>query len=132
MADLGSTKKMFAEHIFPLATYETGNYKYYIETNQPQETTMSFNVTISLADQYAAAKAAADAATEALDALKAQIKASGIERHIGVTCDVVLALSEQRRVDNKLLAEFLTEDQIESCKKPILVERITIKPKGIK
>ena len=93
---------------------------------------MSFNVTICLADQYAAAKAAADAANEALDALKAQIKASGIERHVGVTCDLVLALSEQRRVDNKLLQALLTEDQIEACKKPILVETIRIKPKGIK
>lgn len=93
---------------------------------------MSFNSTISLADQYAAAKAAADDAVAALDALKAQIKASGIERHIGVTCDVVLALSEQRRVDNTLLKNLLSDEQIEACKKAILVERITIKPKGIK
>ena len=93
---------------------------------------MSFNITISLSDQYAAAKAAADAATEALEALKAKIKASGIERHVGVTCDLVLALSEQRRVDNKLLQALLTEDQIEACKKTILVETIRIKPKGIK
>jgi hypothetical protein len=93
---------------------------------------MSINFTIALADQYAAAKAAADAAVEALDALKAQIKAAGLERHIGVTCDVVLALSEQKRVDNALLKQFLTEDQIEACKKPVLVERITIRPKGIK
>lgn len=93
---------------------------------------MSFNSTISLADQYAAAKAAADDAVAALDALKAQIKASGIERHIGVTCDVVLGLSEQRRVDNTLLKNLLSDEQIEACKKAILVERITIKPKGIK
>lgn len=93
---------------------------------------MSFNVTITLADQYAAAKYALDAATEALDALKKQIKASGIENHIGVTCDLTLSLSEQRRVDNKLLQAFLTEDQIEACKKPILVETIRIRPKGVK
>ena len=93
---------------------------------------MSFQSNISLADQFAAAKAAADDAVAALDALKAQIKASGIERHIGVTCDVVLALSEQRRVDNILLQSFLSAEQIEACKKAILVERITIKPKGIK
>lgn len=92
---------------------------------------MSFNVTITIADQYAAAKAAVDAATAALDALKAQIKASGIERHIGVTCDLTLSLSEQRRVDNKLLQAFLTEEQIEACKKPVLVETIRIKAKGI-
>lgn len=93
---------------------------------------MSINVNIALADQYAAAKAAADAAIAALDAIKDQIKAAGIERHVGVTCDVILALSEQRRVDNKLLAALLTEDQIEACKKPVLVERITIKCKGLK
>jgi hypothetical protein len=96
------------------------------------ETDMTFNSPIALADQYAAAKAAADDAIAALDAIKAQIKAAGIERHIGVTCDVILALSEQRRVDNTLLQSFLSAEQIEACKKPILVERITIKPKGLK
>ena len=92
---------------------------------------MSINVTISLADRYAAAKAVADAAAEAHDALNAEIKAAGIERHIGLTCDIVLALSEQRRIDNKLLQSYLTDEQIEACKKPVLVERITIKPKGL-
>ena len=92
---------------------------------------MSINFTISLADRYAAAKAAADAAVAALDLLKAEIKAAGIERHIGLTCDIVLALSEQQRIDNKLLQKYLTDDQIEACKKPVLVERITIKPKGL-
>jgi hypothetical protein len=96
------------------------------------ETDMTFNSTISLADQYAAAKAAADDAIAALDAIKAEIKAAGIERHIGVTCDVILALSEQRRVDNTLLQSFLSAEQIEACKKAILVERITIRPKGLK
>ena len=93
---------------------------------------MTFNSPIALADQYAAAKAAADDAVAALEALKAQIKASGIERHIGVTCDLVLSLSEQRRVDNALLKNMLSDEQIEACKKPILVETIRIKPKGIK
>ena len=93
---------------------------------------MTFNSPIALADQYAAAKAAADDAVAALEALKAQIKASGIERHIGVTCDLVLSLSEQRRVDNALLKNLLSDEQIEACKKPILVETIRIKPKGIK
>ena len=92
---------------------------------------MSINVNITLADRYAAAKAAADAAVAALDALKAEIKAAGIERHIGLTCDIVLALSEQRRIDNKLLQSYLTDEQIEACKKPVLVETIKIKPKGL-
>ena len=102
-------------------------------TNQPtKETTMSFNVTIALADRYAAAKAAHDAAVEALDALKAEVKALGQERISGVTCDLTLSLFSQRRVDNKKLQAFLTEDQIESCKVESVQERITIKAKGIK
>ena len=92
---------------------------------------MTFNSPIALADQYAAAKAAADDAIAALDALKAQIKAAGIERHIGLTCDLVLSLSEQRRVDTKLLQALLTDEQIEACKKPVLVETIRIKAKGL-
>lgn len=95
------------------------------------ETDMTFNSPIALADQYAAAKAAADDAIAALDALKAQIKAAGIERHIGLTCDLVLSLSEQRRVDTKLLQALLTDEQIEACKKPVLVETIRIKAKGL-
>jgi hypothetical protein len=92
---------------------------------------MSINFNVTLADRFAAVKAAHEAATEALDALKAEIKAAGIERHIGVTCDLVLSLSEQRRIDTKLLQAYLTEDQIEACKKPVLVETIRIKPKGL-
>jgi hypothetical protein len=92
---------------------------------------MSINFNVTLADRFAAAKAAAEAATATLDALKAEIKAAGIERHIGVTCDLVLSLSEQRRIDTKMLQALLTDEQIEACKKPVLVETIRIKPKGL-
>ena len=92
---------------------------------------MTINVTISLADQYAAAKAAADAANEALEALKDQIKALGMPVIHGVTCDLHLGLAEQRRLDNKALKQFLTDDQLEACKKPVLMHLITVKAKGI-
>ena len=95
------------------------------------EITMTMNVTISLADRYAAAKAAADEAAKALEALKAEIKALGMETLHGLTCDVTLCLSEQRRLDNKLLSQFLTDEQIDACKKPVLVETIRVKAKGI-
>lgn len=88
-------------------------------------------MTISLADRYAAAKNAADAATAALDALKAEVKALGAESIVGVTCDLKLTLSEQMRLDQALLKSFLTDDQINACKKPILVETIRIKAKGL-
>ena len=88
-------------------------------------------MTISLADRYAAAKCALDAATAALDALKAEVKALGAENIVGVTCDLKLTLSEQMRLDQALLKSFLTDDQINSCKKPILVETIRVKAKGL-
>ena len=88
-------------------------------------------MTITIADRYAAAKAAADAANAALEALKKEIKELGQERHVGVTCDIVLALSEQRRLDSKLLEQFMTPEEIDLCKKPVLVETIRIKAKGL-
>lgn len=88
---------------------------------------MTMNVTIPLADRYAAAKAAADAANAALDALKAEIKALGMPTLHGVTCDVTLALSEQMRVDLKLIPQ----DIAEAARRPVLVERITVKAKGL-
>ncbi len=92
---------------------------------------MSILVDIPLADRYAAAKAAADAANAAFDALKDEIKELGMPILRGVTCDLVLDLAEQRRIDNKALKQFLTDEQIEACKKPVLMHRITIVAKGL-
>lgn len=88
-------------------------------------------MSITLADRYAAAKNAVDVAAKALDALKAEIKAMGVENLVGVTCDLKLCLSEQMRLDASLLKNFLTDDEIELCKKPVLVETIRIKAKGL-
>lgn len=93
---------------------------------------MSINFTISLADQYAAAKREVEAANARLDDLKAQVKALGQECILGVTCDLTLSLVGQQRIDQKLLKAFLTEDQINACKVEAVQERITIKAKGIK
>ena len=92
---------------------------------------MSMNFTITLADRYAAAKFAADAANEALEALKAEIKELGQERHVGVTCDITLSICEQMRFSQKLAAQFMTAEQIEACKAPVLMETIRIKAKGV-
>lgn len=89
---------------------------------------MTINVTISLADRYAAAKAAADEAIKALDALKAEVKALGMETLHGITCDITLSLSEQMRVDQKLIPE----DILDAARRPVLVETIRVKAKGIK
>lgn len=88
---------------------------------------MTMNVTISLADRYAAAKAAADAANEALEALKKEVKALGQEKLFGVTCDLTLSLSEQMRVDLKLIPQ----DIADAARRPVLVETIRVKAKGL-
>jgi hypothetical protein len=88
-------------------------------------------MTITLADRYAAAKVAADAANKLLEDLKKEVKELGIETLVGVTCDLKLCLSEQHRLDTALLKNFLTEDEINLCKKPVLVETIRVKAKGL-
>ena len=92
---------------------------------------MSMNFTVTLADRYAAAKFAADAANEALEALKKEIKELGQERHVGVTCDITLSICEQMRFSQKLAAQFMPAEQIEACKAPVLMETIRIKAKGV-
>lgn len=92
---------------------------------------MGIMTTIPLADRYAAAKQAYDLAKEALDALKEEVKALGMERVAGVTCDLTLSLSEQKRIDQQLLSLYLTAEEIEACKKPVLVETIRVKAKGV-
>jgi hypothetical protein len=88
---------------------------------------MTINVTIPLADRYAAAKAAADEAKKVLDKLKEEIKAIGAETIHGVTCDVTLSLCEQMRVDQSLIDPAI----VEAARRPILVETIRVKAKGI-
>ena len=88
---------------------------------------MTINVTISLADRYAAAKAAFDEASKALEALKAEVKALGMETLHGITCDVTLSLSEQMRIDQKLIPE----DILAAARRPVLVETIRVRAKGI-
>lgn len=85
----------------------------------------------TLADRYAAAKAAAEAANKELEALKKEIKALGQERLTGITCDIVFELREQRRLDTKALEQFMTPAELDLCKKPVLIEVLTIKAKGL-
>lgn len=88
-------------------------------------------MTITLADRYAATKAAFDAAEKALDALKAEIKAAGAETHVGVTCDVTLSLYERTTFNGTMAKQFLTDAEIKLCEKVGLCEKITVKAKGL-
>lgn len=83
----------------------------------------------TLADRYAAAKAAADAATAIADALKAEIKALGQEVLEGDFCTVTLSLSERTTFDGKVAQKYLTAEQVASCQKKSLVETVRVSAK---
>lgn len=92
---------------------------------------MSIVLDRDFADKYAKAKAAFDAAEAELENLKRTVIAVGQECIVGITCDLVLTLVEQNRIDNAKLKAFLTDAQIESCKVKSLQNRITVKEKGL-
>lgn len=83
---------------------------------------------LPLADRYAAAKGALDAAQQAVDALKAEIKAAGMPRLEGAFYVVEVGLSERATLDSKLAKALLSDEQVASCTKVSMVETIRIKP----
>jgi len=88
----------------------------------------NFN-TLPLADRYAILKAEVDALTKQLDAIKAEIKATGVETLTGEQAIVTVALSERSTLDTKTARAYLTPAQIEACTKVTLVETLRIKPR---
>lgn len=85
---------------------------------------------LSLADRYAVLKADADAIAKALDAVKAEIKATGLEVIEGDRSIVTVSLSERSTLDTKAVKEILTEEQVAACTKVTLVETLRVKPKA--
>jgi hypothetical protein len=83
---------------------------------------------LPLADRYAAAKGALDAAQKAVDELKAEIKATGIPRLEGAFYVVEVGLSERATLDSKLVKEMLSAEQVAACTKVSMVETVRIKP----
>lgn len=84
---------------------------------------------LSLADRYAILKTDIDALTKQLDAVKAEIKATGLETITGDQAVVTVSLSERSTLDTKAAKQFLTEEQIASCTKVTLVETLRVKPR---
>lgn len=85
---------------------------------------------LSLADRYAVLKADADAIAKALDAVKAEIKATGLEVIEGERSIVTVCLSERATLDTKAAKAFLTDEQVAACTKVTLVETLRVKPKA--
>jgi len=84
---------------------------------------------VSLADRYAALKAAIDALTKELDKVKTEIKATGLETIEGDMPIVTVSLSERSSLDTKAVKDLLTPDQIAACTRVTLVETLRVKPK---
>lgn len=66
----------------------------------------------NLADRYALAKIAYDAAKAEMEALKAQIIESGVEGIVGDQFAVTVSLSERTSLDQKAVKALLTPKQI--------------------
>lgn len=86
---------------------------------------------ITLADHYAAAKEALDAAEKLVRDLRREILATGCETVEGDLAIISVALSERKTLDSVAVKAFLTADQIEACTKVSLVETLRIKPRII-
>ena len=84
----------------------------------------------TLADRFSAAKAVADAANAAVDALKKEFKLLGVEQIEGFSCYLNLGLSERTTLDSKAVAKLLTAEQIASVSKVTLVETVRVKAKA--
>jgi len=91
--------------------------------------TCTTTATNSLADAYALAKAELDAAQKAVDALRKEILATGVERIAGDCAIIEVALSERASFDAKIAKTFLTLEQAAACTSVSLVTTLRIKVK---
>jgi hypothetical protein len=80
-----------------------------------------------LADDYARAKAAADAANETLAKLKKQIDDSGRAELVGKTFRLDVSIFERATLNPTAAKKFLTEEQVKTCTTISTVRRIDIK-----
>lgn len=84
----------------------------------------------SLADEYGALKAQADAIETKLKLLRKEILATGYEEIVGERKIVKISLSERETLNAEAVRELLTEDQLRACIKKTLVESLRIKDKA--
>lgn len=84
----------------------------------------------SLADEYAAVKAQAEALENKLKELRKEILSTGYEQIVGERKIITVSLSERETLDPKTVRELLTEEQLRACVKKTLVESLRIKDKA--
>lgn len=71
----------------------------------------------TLADRYADLKDQIDALTAQLDAVKSEIKATGMAEIVGTVATVKVSLAERTTVDAKAVAKILSPAQMASVSK---------------
>lgn len=71
----------------------------------------------TLADRYADLKDQIDALTAQLDAVKADIKATGMAEIVGSIATVKVSLAERTTVDSKAVAKLLSAEQFKAVSK---------------
>lgn len=84
---------------------------------------------LSLADRFAILKQEIDALTKEFDAVKDEIKATGLETIVGENAIVTVSLSERASLDTKAVKELLTAEQIAACTKVTLITTLRDKPR---
>lgn len=83
----------------------------------------------NLADKYQAIKLEIEALERLLSEVKTEIKATGLETIEGTNAIVSVGLSERSTLDQKLVKELLSADDLALCTKVTLVETVRVKPK---
>lgn len=81
----------------------------------------------SLADRYADIKAQIEFLEGQLNEVKKEIKEIGQEKIVGETAIVELSLSERVSLDQKMVKELMSDEDIKLCQKTTLVETIRVK-----
>lgn len=81
----------------------------------------------SLADRYADIKAQIEFLEGQLSEVKKEIKEIGQEKIVGETAIVELSLSERVSLDQKMVKELMSDEDIKLCQKTTLVETIRVK-----
>lgn len=83
----------------------------------------------NLADRYQAIKLEIEALERLLKEVKKEIKATGFETIEGTNAIVSIGLSERAILDQNLVKELLSADDLALCTKVTLVETVRVKPK---
>ena len=83
----------------------------------------------NLADKYQAIKLEIEALERLLKDVKKEIKATGLETIEGTNAIVSVGLSERPILDQNLVKELLSADDLALCTKVTLIETVRVKSK---